>query len=107
MELHSTDRLGHSAVSAQCPVCPKVDVEPRSCDARVRTTASASVLLMSTFIGPAQTSDFREGSNDDSEKSKGGYPPPTCWGGSIVYTTGAASLSARSLGARMAASMRC
>src|SRR5262245_3535946 len=32
MELHSTDRLGHSAVSAQCPVCAKTDLDSRSCD---------------------------------------------------------------------------
>src|SRR5262245_11275215 len=74
------------------PVSRKVDVEPRSCGvARVPTTASASVLLMSTFIGPAQTSDIREGSNREFEKSKRGVPPSDLLGGSIVYTTGAAS----------------
>src|SRR5262245_55281416 len=90
-------------MSAQCPVSTKADDRTRS----VQTTASASVLLMSTFIGPTQTSDLREGSNREFEKSKRGVPPSDLLGGSIVYTTGAASLPARSLGARMAASTRC
>src|SRR5262245_57575341 len=59
-------------MSAQCPVFTKANAEPRS----VQTTASASVLLMSTFIGPAQTSDFREGSKGHFQFCKRGVPPP-------------------------------
>jgi hypothetical protein len=36
-------KLGHSAMSAQCPVCLKVDVDPRSRDvAQVPTTDSCT-----------------------------------------------------------------
>jgi hypothetical protein len=37
--------LGHSAMSAQCPVCPKAEVDPRSCDVAKVAQATPARLL--------------------------------------------------------------
>jgi hypothetical protein len=41
-------RLGHSAMSGQCPVCPKADVDPRS-----RDVAKSLALRSASFKMPS------------------------------------------------------
>jgi hypothetical protein len=56
---YDRNELGHSAMSAQCPVCPKADVDPRSCNvAQVPLadicSAAKTVLLFDHLVGAGE-----------------------------------------------------